>query len=212
VNEQISQRSDAWYQLRLGKVTASRMADMTARTKSGWGASRENYMTELVLERISGQPLSSYQSPAMLQGIEREPDARLAYCDVANCDVVEIGFAAHPTIAMAGCSPDGLVGADGLLEIKCPERRAHWNTLRKEQVDERYLKQIQFQLACTGRAWGDFVSFNPEFPVPMQFFCKRVLRDDRLIADLESHTINFLDELERELEWAHARFDLRSAA
>jgi putative phage-type endonuclease len=212
VNEQVSQRSEAWFKLRLGKVTASRIADMTARTKSGWGASRAKYMYELLLERLNGCPLPSYQSKAMQVGIEREPAARDAYCFVHNCQVEEIGFVTHPTITMAGCSPDGLIGTDGVLEIKCPEPSAHWQTLRTEQIDGDYLKQMQFQLACTGRAWADFVSFNPDFPVPMQFFCKRVLRDDRLIAELEHHTINFLDELERELEWARARFDLRSAA
>jgi hypothetical protein len=169
-------------------------------------------MYELLLETLNGRPLPSYQSAAMLRGIEREPEGRIAYCDMANCQVVEVGFVAHPTIDKAGCSPDGLVGEDGLVEIKCPEPTAHWTCLRTQQVDERYNKQIQFQLSCTGRAWCDYVSWNPDFPVPMQFFRKRIERDERMIEDLECQTLVFLEELDRELEWAHAHFDLRRAA
>ena len=207
------QRTDEWFQARLGKVTASRVADMTARTKSGWGALRVNYMYELLLERLTGRPTQSYQSQAMMVGVEREPDARIAYIIARNInDVTEVGFVPHPKIDMAGCSPDGLVGDAGVLEIKCPAPPAHWQTLRSQQIDERYIKQIQFQLACTGRVWGDYVSWNPDFPAPMQFFWKRIPADDKMIAELEQATIDFLNEIDRELEWAHAQFNLRSAA
>jgi putative phage-type endonuclease len=212
MNAPIIQRTEEWFQARLGRVTASRMADMTARTKSGWGASRANYMYELLLERLNGRPLPGYQSAAMLQGTEREPEARTAYCFMANCEVKEVGFVPHPVIDMAGCSPDGLVGDEGLVEVKCPEPKAHWTCLRTEQVDERYIKQVQFQLCCTGRSWCDYVSWNPDFPAPMQFFRKRIERNERMIYELETQTLEFLDELDRELAWAHAHFNLRSEA
>jgi putative phage-type endonuclease len=190
------QRSPEWHLARLGKATASRMADVLSRTKSGYGASRNNYMAELVAERLTGVPAEQYTSAAMQWGTNCEPMARAAYAFHADIDVEEVGFVAHPTIAMSGASPDGFVGEDGLVEIKCPAISTHIETLRGGRVADKYYVQIQWQLACTGRAWCDFVSYDPRMPISMQLFVQRVPRDNARIRKIEKEVIDFLAELD----------------
>ncbi|PHR83136.1 lambda exonuclease family protein [Henriciella sp.] len=192
----IEQGSRAWFAQRCGKVTASRVADIIAKTKSGPAASRKNYLAQLVAERLTGNVEETFTSAAMQHGIDTEPQARAAYAFLYGVEVEEAGFVQHPSIEAAGASPDGFVGAAGLLEIKCPNTATHIDTLTGQSVPSRYLTQIYWQLACTGRAWCDFVSFDPRMPVELQLFVKRVRRDDERIAELEAEVKAFLSEVE----------------
>lgn len=191
----MEQRTDEWFSARLGKVTASRVADVVARTKSGYGASRANYMAELICERLTGARGESYQNAAMVWGTEQEPVARAAYEAATGTLVVETGFVPHPTITMSGASPDGLVNDLGQVEIKAPNSATHIDTLMTGVVPAKYITQMQWQMACTGRQWCDFVSFDPRLPENMQLFVKRVMRDDAQITMLESEVGLFLVEL-----------------
>ncbi len=202
------QGTSEWKRQRLGKVTASRMADVMAKTKSGWGASRANYKAELVLERLTNEHRDIFQTAAMLHGIQTEPLARDAYQQERLCTVEEVGFVDHPTIAMTGASPDGLVGDDGLVEIKCPQPAGHLETLLGQSAPEKYRLQMAWQMACTGRAYCDFVSYCPMMPEPMQLFVQRIERDDALIAELEREVAAFLAEVAGSENLLRSRFDL----
>ena len=208
----IEQGTDAWKAQRLGKVTASRVADVVAKTKSGWGASRANYMAQLVAERLTGVPGDSYTNAAMQWGIDHEPDARAAYEFHRDAEVVECGFIEHPNLNMTGASPDGLVGDDGLVEIKCPSCATHIETLKGRAVPSKYIMQIQWQLACTGRQWCDFVSFDPRMPEHMRLFVRRVPRDERLIIELSGEIIAFLVEVNDTVDELNRLYGPRAAA
>jgi putative phage-type endonuclease len=190
------QRTDEWFASRLGKVTASRVADLMATTKSGYAASRDNLMVQLAIERLTGQQQESFNSLAMQWGVDQEPFARAAY-EIATSQMVdECGFVPHPTIEMAGASPDGLVGDDGLVEIKCPLTSTMIETLLTQKVPSKYITQMQMQMACTGRLWCDFVSFDPRLPAKAQLWVKRVPRDLDFIQKMEAEIIKFLAELD----------------
>jgi len=191
----IEQRSEAWFQQRLGRATASRISDIVAKTKSGYSASRANYMAQLVVERMTNKQAESYSNAAMEWGTEQEPLARAAYEAEVDVLVEEVGMIDHPKVEMSGASPDGLVGDDGLVEIKCPTTATHIDTLMGEQAPKKYYDQMQWQMACTGRKWCDFVSFDPRMPEGLQLFVKRVERDDEYIAMLESEVATFLQEV-----------------
>ena len=193
----LEQGSEAWHQARLGKVTASRVADVIAKTKSGPAASRKNYLAELVAERLTGQPTEGFVNAAMKWGIDTEPQARAAYEFFRDETVEEVGFVEHPTIAMTGASPDGLVGDDGMAEIKCPNTATHIDTLLTESIPGKYATQMQWQMACAGRAWCDFVSFDPRMPADLQLYVKRVERDEDAIKVLEEAVTGFLVELDQ---------------
>jgi putative phage-type endonuclease len=208
----MEQHSDEWFAARLGKVTASRIADVVAKTKSGYGASRANYRAQLVVERLTGVAAESYTNAAMQHGTDTEPQARAAYEWLADRSVVEVGFIDHPTIAMSGCSPDGLVGADGLVEIKCPSTATHIETLLSETIPDKYVKQMQWQMACAGRQWCDFVSFDPRVPDKMRTFIKRVPRDDALLDELSLEVHHFLAEVADTLARLQAKYALELAA
>lgn len=192
----LTQGSETWLQARLGRVTASRVADVIATTRGGWGASRKNYAAELLAERLTGTPAERYTNAAMQHGIDTEPQARAAYEFYRDVTVTEVGLIAHPTIGMAAASPDGLVGDDGLVEIKCPNTATHIETLLKAGVDGKYVTQMQFQMACTGRQWVDFVSYDPRMPEALSLFVRRFKRDDAMIEELEAAVIEFLAELD----------------
>jgi putative phage-type endonuclease len=194
--ELMEQGTDEWFAIRIGKVTASRVADVIAKTKSGYSTSRDNYMAQLVCERLTGKKGESFTNAAMQHGTETEPLARLSYEVANNVLVDEVGFVPHPSIKMAGASPDGLVGDDGLLEIKCPNTATHIETLLSETVPTKYYTQMQFQMACTGRMWCDFVSFDNRLPEELQLFVKRVPRDDMYIKLMEAEIVQFLVELD----------------
>jgi len=193
---EIVQGSDEWHALRRGKVTASRVADVIAKTKTGWGASRANYAAELIAERLTEATAEKFTNAAMAWGTEKEPEARAAYEFYTDATVDEIAFVDHPTIPMTGASPDGLVGAAGLVEIKCPNTATHLETLLGQVVPAKYATQMQWQMACTGREWCDFVSFDPRMPESMRLFIKRVERNAELIAELERDVTAFLKEVD----------------
>ena len=192
----IEQGTDEWFAIRIGKVTASRVADLLAKTKSGYSASRDNYMAQLVCERLTGQKGESFTNSAMQHGTDTEPLARLAYEVSQNVLVDQVGFVPHPSIKMAGASPDGLVGDNGLLEIKCPNTATHIETLLSETVPTKYFTQMQFQMACTEREWCDFVSFDNRLPAELQLFVKRVPRDSMYIRLMEDEIVQFIAELD----------------
>lgn len=191
----IEQGTPEWFAQRAGKVTASRVADVVAKTKTGWGASRANYLAQLVAERLTGNVEPTFTNAAMQWGTDKEPEAREAYEYRTGVFVDQVGMVGHPTIAMTGASPDGLVGSDGLVEIKCPNTATHIDTLLSGKVPAKYVTQMAWQMACTGRAWCDFVSFDPRMPEHMRLFVQRVDRDDTLIAELEREVAAFLAEV-----------------
>jgi putative phage-type endonuclease len=190
----MEQRSEEWFQARLGKVTASRVADVLAKIKSGESASRRNYKIQLVSERLTGERQESYINQAMQDGIDREVFARDRYVQ-EHGEVEEVGFMQHPTLE-AGASPDGLVGEDGIIEIKCPMGGTHTESLMSQDVPSKYIPQIQFQLRCSGRKWCDFVSYHPMFPKHLQLFVKRVEADEVYQAELDKEIELFLVEVQ----------------
>lgn len=203
---EIIQGSAEWFAVRLGKVTASRVSDVIAKTKSGWGSSRANYMAQLIAERLTGVPAESYTNAAMQWGVDHEQEARSAYEFRTDSDVTEIGFVHHPKIAMSGASPDGLVGKDGLVEIKCPNTASHIDTLLVQSIPEKYITQMQWQMACTDRLWCDFVSYDPRMPESMRFFIRRIERDDERIKELEALVQDFLVETDFKLSGLKAKY------
>ena len=204
MSEEIIQGTDEWKMLRLGKVTASRVKDIVATTKTGYSTSRDKYMTQLLLERLTGTVAESYSDAAMQWGTEQEPFARAAYEAAKSVMVDQVAFVNHPTIEMAGASPDGLVNDDGLVELKCPMSHTHLESLLGG-LDDQYKVQVQWQMACTGRKWTDLCSFDPRFPAELQLVIKRFERDDAYIATLEKEVIKFLTELDDKLNKVKSR-------
>jgi len=197
---EIIQGTDEWFAARLGKVTASRVADVIAKTKTGYSTSRDNYMAQLVCERLTGQRGESFSNAAMQWGTDTEPKAREAYMAARFEIVTEVGFVNHQTIEDSGASPDGFVGDLGLIEIKCPNTATHIDTLLSQTVPSKYNTQMQWQMVCTGRHWCDFVSFDPRLPAELQLFIKRVEYDPVFGAMLEKEVIGFLKELDNKIE------------
>ena len=192
----MEQGSESWFQARAGKATASRVGDIIARTKTGYSASRRNYCAELVVERLTGRKTQGFQNAHMLRGTELEPEARATYSFTFDTDVTEVGFIDHPTIPMAGASPDGLIGLDGLLEIKCPAAATHLDYLLSNDPPGEYQPQMAWQMACTGRAYVDFVSYHPDFPERARLVVRRFHRNDAVITLLEADVREFLAEVD----------------
>ena len=190
----MEQRTEEWFAARLGKVTASRVADVLAKIKTGESASRKNYKMELVVQRLTGKQGESFTNAAMEWGTEQEPFARMAYEAHTGTFVKEEGFVDHPTIEGFGCSPDGIVG-EGLIEIKCPNTANHVETVLENKVPSKYIPQMQCQMACTGAKWCDFVSFDPRVPEDLQLFVVRVERDQEYIDAMEVEVKQFLSEV-----------------
>ena len=195
--DNIEQRTDDWFAARLGKVTASSLHKVLARTKTGYGADRANYLTQLVLERVTNSKAEGYINAEMQWGIDQEPFARAAYEAHTGVLVDEIGFMPHPTIEMSGASPDGLVGDSGMVEIKCPSSKTALECwLSDDPVESKYFAQMQWQMACAGRAWCDYVVFDPRMPQKAQLFIHRVQRDDEWLATTEKEVVKFLAEVD----------------
>ena len=192
----VLQGTPEWFEQRRGKVTASRIADLMAKTKSGYSTSRQNYLMQLLCERLTGKVEEGYKSTAMQRGNDLEAEARNWYQLETGESVEEVSFIDHPEINSAGASPDGLVGAEGLIEIKCPNTATHIETLRKKEPIDRYYKQMQWQMAVTGRKWCDFVSFDNRLPDNLAYFCKRIPRDEAVIQEIEQEVQAFLLELD----------------
>jgi putative phage-type endonuclease len=195
----VQQGTPEWHQLRLGKVTASRVADILAKTKTGPSASRNNYLIELALQRVTKTIEESYTNSAMEWGTQTEPQARVAYEVKTNNFVDQVAFIDHPSITGFGCSPDGLVGTDGLIEIKCPNSATHWSYIKANEPPTKYFIQMQAQMSVTGAKWCDFVSFDPRMPERSQLLIVNVPRDDEFIGNMEAEIKQFLDEVQTEV-------------
>ena len=178
------QRHDEWLADRVGKITASRVKGIDAKPQKGKALNAT--MLELLKERLTGEVTELRINEAMQWGIDHEPYAIAAYENITGDFVVGCGLIDHPTISMSGASPDGLIGKDGLLEAKCPNTTTHLNTILTQQVPDEYLPQITWQMACTGRKWCDFVSYDPRLPEPLQTVIIRVMRDDVDIDAIEN--------------------------
>jgi hypothetical protein len=194
------QGSELWAKLRCGVATASRAADIIATTKKGESAARSGYRTELICERLTEVPYPQYVSKEMLWGIEHEAEARAAYELHMEVLVDTCGFVLHSLIPMFGASPDGLVGDDGLIQIKCPTTKTHLEWLQAGTVPVEHCAQMLAEMSCTGRDWVDFVSFDPRLPEHLQLYVKRYHRDDQLIAALEKEVEHFNAELDQVLK------------
>jgi putative phage-type endonuclease len=206
------QNTPEWHAARCGRVTASRIADIMRKTKTGVSKMRQTYAGELVAERLSGIQQETFVSKPMQWGKDTEDTAREVYGFLHNVVPARIGFVVHPGFEMAGASPDSLVGDDGQIEIKCPNSSTHIETLEGAEIDPDYMKQMQWGMACTGRAWCDFVSFDPRFPPAMQMAVRRVERDRDLILELETEVAKFLAEVDAMVQRLRARFEIAEAA
>jgi hypothetical protein len=189
------QDTEQWRLDRAGSLGASKIAVALARLKRSGErtAAAEDFMYELAAERITGIPAKRVNP--MYWGRELEDEARASYAFLTNLPVVQIGIIPHPTIEGAHASPDALVGDEGGLEIKCPTSGTHLRTLLEQAVPEDHLPQVHWAMACSGRQWWDFVSYDPRFPDPLQFFQKRVMRDTTIIAGMEAEALDFLGEV-----------------
>lgn len=197
IDRMAEQGSDEWRQERCGRITASRIADVMAKLKSGKpAATRKSYVAEIVAERLSGEPQDGgYINGAMQWGIDTEPLARDAYEAKMLTPVKEVGMIRHPEMDFAGASPDGVV-EDGLVEIKCPKTSTHIDTILSGKIQGKYILQMQWQMACTGSKWCDFLSFDPRLPEPHNMWIKRIERDDKKIKEIESEIRQFNEEVE----------------
>jgi len=195
----MQQGTEEWFAARCGKVTASRVADIIAKTKTGYSTSRDNYLAQLVCERMTGKPAESYSNSAMQWGVEQEIYARSAYEAKMDLLVTEVGFIDHPQIAMSGASPDGLA-AEGMVEIKCPNTATHIDTLLSRTVPAKYITQMMWQMACADRPWCDFVSFDPRLPEKHQLFIKRINYDPEMVNLLENSVIQFLGDVDLKIQ------------
>lgn len=202
----IAQGSPEWHALRCGKVTASRVADIMRKTKSGVSATRQRYLGELVAERLTGVPYSGFKSADMEWGNATEEAARDHYAFITDAALTEVAFVDHATIALSGASPDRLVGDDGLLEIKCPATHTHIEMLLNGKPDPDYQKQMCWQMACTGRQWVDFISYDPRLPEDMRMFVKRIERDAAAIADMEREVQAFIGEVDDTIKQLRSQF------
>jgi putative phage-type endonuclease len=196
----IEQGTDEWFAIRCGKVTASRVADVIATTKSGYSASRANYEAQLICEILTGKPAESYSNAAMQWGTETEPLARAQYELKTGNMVNQIGFVVHPIIEQAGASPDGLIGEDGCIEIKCPNTSTHLDTLLSQKVPSKYITQMTWQMVCTGRKWCDFVSYDPRLPENLQLYIERIELDQDYAKKLQNEVVMFLVEVNEKVE------------
>lgn len=192
----MEQHSAEWWEAKRGKVGASRICDVVARTKKGWGAGRKHYLAELVAERLTGKNKDRKRVPSLEHRLDLEPDARAAYEFYSDNTVELVGFIEHPRIPDAGASPDGLVGLDGGIEIKCLDYESFLDVITADAIDRDYILQMQFGMACTNRHWWDFVAYEPNMPEELRLYVKRIERDDALIADIERDVVEFLTEVD----------------
>ena len=196
------QGTPEWLAERAGKVTASMLSNvMMAKTTAGY----QNYMAQLICERLTGQPVETFKSAAMEHGNETEPQARAVYELETGNEVTECGFIQHPQIAGSGASPDGLIGADGLVEIKCPQPAKHIKNLMGGTIDKAYALQMQWQMECTGREWCDFVSFSPSFPDHLQLSITRVERNAEAVEEIKESVIKFLADVDAKMRALETR-------
>ena len=198
----IEQGTEEWHALRLGKVTASQIVNIMMKPEA---AGYQNYRAQLVCERLTGRATETFKSAAMQHGNDTEPQARAMYTLTTGRTADQVAFLDHPLIAMAGCSPDGLVGELGLVEIKCPQPTEHIRTILGGAIKRQYALQMQWQMACTGREWCDFVSFCPDLPDDLSLHIDRVAIDHDMIRDMEKAVTAFLAEVDRMTDQLQAK-------
>lgn len=204
----MQQHSAEWWAIRCGRVTASRVGDVMARTQKGaYTAARGHYLKEKVAERITGKPRDRRRVKSLDDRLDLEPDARAAYEFYSDAIVELAGFIEHPSIPFAGASPDGLVGTDGGIEIKCCDPEQHLEIITAEAIDPDYIYQCHFNIACTERLWWDFTAFNPEMPEELKLWVKRIERDDILIAKMEHEVVEFLAEVDQKVAQVRGLID-----
>ena len=208
----MEQGSPEWLAARCGSLGASSIEALMSKNKTGESAGRKNLRTRLVVERMTGKPVTTFKSAAMEQGNELEDDARRLYAFEQGVSVDQVGIVRHPGIEGAHASPDGLVGADGGMEIKCPEPSQHKDTLLGGKVKRGYVLQIFWGMACTGRKWWDFVSYNPDFPPEMQLHVERFHRDPQQIVEIETEARLLMNETMREIAMLREKFKIEVAA
>ena len=194
------QLSVAWFQNRLGNLTGSRMYEACAKKKNGeYYASREALMHEKLIERLTGKWAEHFVSDAMAWGIEHEDAARAVYETHSGLLVEDCSYFPHPIIAHSGATPDGLVGEDGVLEIKCPTTAVHLKTVLSGIIPPEHAYQMAWEIESSSRKWCDFVSYDPRLPGNVAFFCQRYTPDPSFMDELRADVIKFLAELD-ELE------------
>jgi putative phage-type endonuclease len=204
----LEQGSPEWLAARVGRVTASRIPDVMAKGKGGEAQTRLNYKWQLVAEIMTGQSQEDrFFSQAMAWGVEQEPFARAAY-EIQTGGLVEnVGLVAHPSIPRCAASPDGLVGLDGLLEIKCPKTPTHLEYMEKGAIPGNYQLQMLWQMTCTGRQWVDFATFDPRLPEELQLFVMRFPLDQPRIDAIEAEVQKFWNEIDEIIETLRKRRD-----
>lgn len=195
----IVQLTPEWFEIKLGKVSASHIADVMATVRSGEAATRRNYRAKLIAETLTGEYEETFQSAAMERGIIMEPKAAMAYEFEKGVSTAQIGWADHPSIDNAGASPDRIVNHDGLAEIKCPNTATHLDYILNGMTDAKYIKQMQFQMACTVRQWCDFVSYDPRLPVHLQLYIQRFEADPEMIEEIETAVKEFISDMDEVL-------------
>lgn len=204
---EMEQGSEEWFAARVGKLTASRLGDVLAKVKSGPAATRKNYATQLILERVTGKKADlGFTTADMQWGIDTEEEARNAYAFIHDAEVLEVGFIDHPKVDMVGASPDGLVDDKGMVEIKCPKSATHLANLQGAPISKQYFAQMQLQMECCDRSWTDFVSFDPRFPARMQLKVTRVPRDTKWMNEAWPDIKSFLKEVEKGHEFLMKEF------
>lgn len=197
----LEQGTDEWKAARAGMVTASRIVDVMAKIKTGEAATRRDYRCQIVAEILTGKPQDDvFTNDAMRWGTEQEPYARGAYEVARGVLVDQVGLVLHPSIERGAASPDGLVDPDGLVEIKCPKTATHLDYLMAGGVPMKYQPQMLWQMACTGRNWCDFVSYDSRLPQDLQLFVVRFHRDQARIDAMEAEVRNFFTEVNRTLQ------------
>jgi putative phage-type endonuclease len=192
----MEQRTEQWFQDRLGHATGSRAADILAGKDT---QARKGYLTQLVTERLTGRAQDSFVNADMQRGIDVEPLAKAAY-QLSYELTDDVGFVKHPMIRWFGASPDALVGSDGLVEIKCPRSTTHLDYIQSGKPPAKYVPQMMAQISCTGRKWVDFVSFDDRFPEHLRLFVVRFQPTQEEIAKFESKVKEFLTEVDNLME------------
>jgi putative phage-type endonuclease len=190
----IEQRSEEWYERRCGKITASRVADLMARTKSGYSTSRQNYIAQCAIERLTGKCVESFKNKYMERGIELEPEAIGAYEADRMVSVEPAEFKVHPTMCFLGASPDGRV-CDGLVEVKCRNATAHFDYLRKKKIERATIIQMHVQMMCYEVSWCDFVAYHPDFPEHLRLWVQRVELDKNLVDEITTEVVSAEKEI-----------------
>lgn len=204
----VEQGTPEWHALRCGKITASRIVDVMAQGRSGQpSATRARYMGELIAERLTGVVQQGYKSAEMERGNEVEDLAVSTYALLYDCDPVKVAFVDHPLLANAGASPDRLIGDEGLAEFKCPATHTHIATLLGATIERRYILQMQWQMACTGRKWCDFVSFDPRLPAHMQLSVQRQTFDAALVSEISVAVAEFENEIRATIAKLSERYE-----